>query len=119
MSVRTTIKVAINLVIAAICIDYLFPRLRNDYSCDSSIPSNSAQAAGLEDAQARKRDVCTGGQHACKFELDAAPDGTFRVSIHLVEETFSEGCIHNFQDPDIFVYSRDGAFVRTDEAPYS
>jgi hypothetical protein len=119
MGVSKILNVAVGLTIVGIVLYALFPRFRNDWSCESSVPLNSAQSTGLDDARSRKANVCSDSQHHCKFSILADPDGTFRVSIYFVEMDFFEGCVSKGQDIEVFVYSRDGKFVRTEGAPYA
>ena len=119
MGVRKILNVAVGLVVVGIVLYALFPRFGNDLSCDSSVPLNSAQSAGLADARLRKASICADSQHHCMFGIYADPDGTFRVSVYFVERDFFEGCVSKGQDIEVFVYSRDGEFVGTEEAPYA
>jgi hypothetical protein len=119
MGVRKILNVTVGLIIVGIVLYALFPRFRNDWSCDSSVPLNSAQSTGLDDARSRKANICSDSQHHCMFGIDADSDGTFRVSVYFVETDFFEGCVSKGQDEEVFVYSRDGKFVGTEGAPYA
>ena len=118
MRVRNVVKVVLGLLCASLAFYALFPRFENSYSCDSSIPTDPAQAVALADARSRKARVCSGAQTLCKFELNQEPDGLLRVSVYFVEANFFEGCIYKEQDLEVFVYTRAGEFVRIEGAPY-
>jgi hypothetical protein len=119
MGARKILNVAFGLMVIIIFLYALFPRFRNDWSCESSVPLNPAQSIGLDDARARRASICSDSRHHCKFAIDADPDGTFRVSVYFFETDFFEGCISRGQDIQVLVYSRDGKFVGTEEAPYA
>jgi hypothetical protein len=118
MSNRKIINVAFGLMVAGICLYVLFPRFRNDWGFESSMPSNMAQSGGLTDARSRKADVCSSEQLRCKFGIHVDADGTFRVSLYFVESDFFDGCIFKGQDLDVFIYSPEGNFLRAEEAPF-
>jgi hypothetical protein len=118
MRPRKALAIAIGLFVTTFALYALFPRFRNGFSCNSSVPSNSAEAAGLEDARFRKANVCSRSKQLCQFGIYADIDGTFRVSLYFVETDFFEGCVQQEQDLEVFVYSREGTFLRTEEAPY-
>lgn len=117
MRKRKILDIAFGLMVASICVYLLFPRFQNDWSCENSVPENSAQSAGLNDARARKADLCSEVQR-CMFGIYADADGTFRVSLYFVESDFFEGCVSRGQDSEVFVYSPEGEFLRIEEAPY-
>lgn len=119
MRVRKIVKVVLGLFCASLAVYALFPRLQNDYSCDSSVPTDAGQIAALADARARKAKVCSGSQGLCKFVVNLDPDGLLRVSLYFVDDNFFDGCIFKNQDIDVFVYTRAGAFVCIDGAPYA
>jgi hypothetical protein len=119
MGVRKILNVAFGLIVVGIVLYALFPRFRNDLSCDSSVPLNSAQSMGLDDARSRKASICSDSQLHCKFGIYADPDGTFRVSVYFVEKGFFEGCVSKGQDEEVFVYSSEGKFVGKEGAPYA
>ena len=118
MGVRKILNVAFGLIVVGVFSYALFPRFRNDWSCDSSVPLNAAQSIALDDARLRKASICSDSQHHCKFGIYADADGTFRVSVSFVETDFFEGCVSKGQDRQVLIYSRDGKFVGTEE-PYA
>ena len=97
----------------------IFSRLHNDSSCEDTVPSNSAQAAGIADVRARKEKVCSAFTKRCEFSVSGDVDGTFRVSLYFYEKDFFEGCVYLGQDEDVFVYSREGKLIRIEGAPYA
>ncbi|MBB6092417.1 hypothetical protein HNQ60_001263 [Povalibacter uvarum] len=107
--------IAIGVAFAA---ELLYQSSSNYWSCDSSVPSNFAQSAALDDARSRWADVCLNSQRVCTFSIQAESDGTVRISLYLSEKHPATGCIYKGQDADVFVYSREGKFLRTDEAPF-
>jgi hypothetical protein len=119
MRIRNVVKVVLGLLCASLAFYALFPRFGNDYSCDSSVPTDPAQITALADARSRKAKACSGSQGLCKFEVSQDPDGLLRVSLYFVEANFFEGCIFKEQDIEVFVYTRAGEFVRIEEAPYA
>src|SRR5258708_22153744 len=119
MGVRKILNVAVGLTIVGIVLYALFPRFRNDWSCDSSVPLNSAQSTGLDDARSRKVNICSDSKQHCKFGIHADPDGTLRVSVYFVEMDFFEGCVSKGQDLEVYIYSSEGKFVGTEEAPFA
>jgi hypothetical protein len=119
VGVRKSLNVVVGLIVVGIVLYALFPRFRNDWSCDSSVPLNSAQSKGLDDARARKANICSDLPQHCKYGIRADPDGTFRVSIYFVERDFFEGCVSKGQDLEVFVYDREGKYVGTEGAPYA
>ena len=118
MRARRILDVVFGLLVASIASYILFPRFRNDSSCDSSVPKNSAQSAALADARSRKAVVCPDSQRRCQFVIDEDPDGSLRISLYFVRTDFFEGCTFEHQDSEVFVYSREGEFVRIEGAPY-
>ena len=118
MRARKVLNGVFGLSLVSFAVYALFPRLRNDLSCDNPLPTNSAQSAALADARSRKAATCSGSQRRCKFEVDQGPDGSLRISLYFVETDFFDGCIFKDQDSEVFVYSRAGAFVRIDGAPF-
>lgn len=118
MRPRKILDVLFGLFIACFALYGLFPRFHNDSSCDNSVPANSAQSAALADARLRKTRVCSGSQTRCQFVIGEEPDGSFRISLYFVETDFFAGCTFKDQDSDVFVYSRDGGFVRITEPPF-
>jgi len=101
-------------------VDAFFPRFRNNSSCNDSTPTNAVQQAALSDARSRAAVECATSRVHCKFDIDESSDadGSFRISPYVVETNFFEGCIYKDFRLNIFVYDRDGTFVRTEEAPY-
>lgn len=118
MRARKILDLLFGLFIASFALYALFPRFHNDFSCDNSVPTNSAQSAALADARSRKSMVCSGSQTRCKFVIGEDPDGSFRISLYFVATDFFAGCTFKDQDSDVFVYSRDGGFVRVTEPPF-
>lgn len=106
------------LFAATLGVNLLFPRLQNDWSCESSVPSNTAQSAALNDARLRKADVCFSSQRICKFGIYKNADSTLEISLYFAEEDFFAGCVSKGQDLDVLVYSREGSYLRTQEAPF-
>jgi len=118
MRVRNVVKVVLGLMCVSVAFYALFPRFRNDSSCESSVPTDPAQIAALADARSRKAKACSGSQGLCKFEVNQDPDGLLRVSLYFVEANFFDGCIFKAQDSEVFAYTRGGEFVRIEGAPY-
>jgi hypothetical protein len=118
MRARKILNVVFGLLVASFALYALFPRFRNDFSCDSSLPTNSAQSAALADARSRRVTLCSGSQRHCKFVVSQDSDGWLRFSLYFVEANFFEGCIFKDQDSEVFVYTRAGEFVRIEGAPY-
>jgi hypothetical protein len=119
MRARKILDVVFGMLVASLALGALFPRFRNDFSCGNSVPTNPAQSAALADALSRKAKSCSGSQRRCKFSIDEDPDGSFRISLYFVETNFFEGCVFKDQDSDVFVYRRDGEFVRVEGSPYA
>jgi hypothetical protein len=118
VSARKVLDILFGLFIGSFALYALFPRFHNDFSCDNSVPTNSAQSAALADARSRKTMVCSSSQRRCKFAIDDERDGLLRISLYFVETDFFAGCTFKDQDSDVFVYTRDGRFVRIEEPPY-
>lgn len=116
---RKILDVVFGLLAASFAAYVLFPRFRNNFSCDNSVPTNSAQSAALADARSRKAPICSGSQRRCKFVIDEDPEGSIRVSLYFVETNFFDGCTFKGQDSDVFLYSREGKFVRIEASPYA
>jgi len=119
---RKILDVTFGLLVASFgsyaLVHALFPRLHNEMNCDNSTPTTSAQLTGLERARSRKKALCAASQEQCQFVILDDPGGSFRVALYLVETNFFEGCIFKYQDPEVFVYSREGELVRIEGAPY-
>ena len=118
MRARKVLNIAFVLLAASFAIYGLFPRFENDFSCDSSVPKNAAQATALADARSRKTRACSSSQRLCKFLISDEPDGFVRVSLYYVESSFFDGCVFKEQDLEVFAYSREGKFARIEGAPY-
>jgi hypothetical protein len=101
MRARKILDVVFGLLVASFAVYALFPRFRNDLSCDNSLPTNSAQSAALADARSRKAMVCSGSQRRCKFVVDRDPDGSLRISLYFVETDFFAGCTFKDQDSEV------------------
>ena len=122
MGVRKLPSVIFGILIASLALYILvpayFPRLRNDLSCENSVPANSAQMAALNSVRSQKAALCSNSRQLCKFDIDGNDDGSFSISLYLVESNFFEGCIYDSQDLDVFIYTREGKLVRIEKPPY-
>ena len=118
MTIRKILSVVLGLVLAAICLSIMFPRFGNDFSCDSDVPSSTAQQIALDDARARTAPVCKASNKRCQCAVSTDLDGTLKVSLYFVQHDFFEGCVWHGQHSEVLVYRQDGLFVGTEEAPY-
>ena len=119
MAGRKILGITFGLVLAGTSLYILFlPRFQNHWNCESSVPLNTAQAKGLEDARSRTANACSASRRRCKFGIVADPDGTFRVSLDFVDESFFEGCNLKGRHSEVFVYGREGQLLRMEEPPF-
>jgi hypothetical protein len=114
---RHILAIGLGLFLVWFSINFMFPRLHNDISCEDVVPSNAGESAALIDARSRKASFCSDSNVRCHFWL-VHEDGYIRVSAGLVRKDFFEGCVIEREDYEILVYSGAGRFLRVEEAPF-
>jgi len=119
MAGRKILALVLWIIVGSFSVYVLFPRFQNGWNCEDSVPSNAAESMGLEDARTRTASACSASRHRCMFGIHADIDGSFRVSLYFFETSFFEGCVSKGQYREVFVYSREGRFIRVEEAPYA
>ena len=124
MRIRKSIDVTFAVVIITLgaygILDAFFPRLHGARKCDDDEPANMTQSIALKDAQSRASTDCSAAHSRCIFWIDDGsyqPAGLLRISAVGAKSDLFEGCAYK-NNYVVYVYSRGGKFIRTEEAPY-
>jgi hypothetical protein len=113
--VRKTFEIAALCLLVAVGVAFIaYPSIRDQSSCDSSIPANSAQRSALDKLKSIKAAECEGLGKGCQYTISQEDNGFIRIHFYDIHGATGSECLSIDCCWEDHIFTATGEYVRCD-----
>ena len=115
MRVRKTLEMAALGILVVCGTAYVaYPVIRDQSSCDSSVPTSAAQRLALDTLKSRKALECEGPGKGCQYTISEKDDGSIRITFYNIWGATGSECLTIDCCWEDHIFTASGTYVRCD-----